>query len=264
VSRTAIVTGATGAIGGAIARGLAERGFELLLVARDEAKGKRAAEALRKKVRGARVQHVLCDVSRRASVASVAAGYGGPLDLLVNNAAEAPRRRSETPEGIERQLATNVLGYLWMVEAFSEALARAAPARVVNVASYWAGDLELGDLEFRRRSYDNDTAYRQSKQCNRMLTVVQSEQLGSRGVTVNVCHPGDVNSVLSNSLGFGGSATPEEGARTPLWLATDAALSSLTGRYFEREREVRDRFASDRAAIDALHEACQRLSRERK
>jgi retinol dehydrogenase 12 len=264
VSATAIVTGATGAIGGAIARGLAEHGFELLLVARDEAKGKRAAEALRKQVRGARVHHVLGDLSRRASVASVAEGYEGPLHLLVNNAAEAPRRRSETPEGIERQFATNVLGYLWMVEAFSAALTKAAPARVVNVASYWAGDLELDDLEFRRRSYDNDTAYRQSKQANRMLTVVQSEQLAPRGVTVNVCHPGDVNSVLSNSLGFGGSATPEEGAATPLWLATDAAVAGVTGRYFEREREVRDRFALDRAAIGALYEACQRLSRERK
>jgi NAD(P)-dependent dehydrogenase (short-subunit alcohol dehydrogenase family) len=264
VSGTAIVTGATGAIGGAIARGLAEHGYEVLIVARDEAKGKRAAEAVRSRVPGARARHVLGDVSRRASIADLAKATLGPLRLLVNNAAEAPRRRQETPEGIERQLATNVLGYVWMVEAFAAALEKAAPARVVNVASYWAGDLELDDLEFRRRSYDNDTAYRQSKQCNRMLTVVQSEQLAPRGVTVNVCHPGDVNSVLSNSLGFGGSATPDEGAATPLWLATDAGVASLTGRYFERQREVRDRFVQDRPGIDALHEACQRLSSARK
>jgi NAD(P)-dependent dehydrogenase (short-subunit alcohol dehydrogenase family) len=261
---TAIVTGATGAIGGAIARGLAQRGFEVVIVARDDTKGKRAAEAVRRGVPGAHARYVLGDVSRRTSIAELAKLHEGPLELLVNNAAEAPRRRQETPEGIERQLATNVLGYLWMVEAFAPALEKAAPARVVNVASYWAGDLDLHDLEFRRRSYDNDTAYRQSKQCNRMLTVLQSEQLGPRGVTVNACHPGDVNSVLSNSLGFGGSATPDEGAATPLWLATDAGVASLTGRYFERQREVPDRFAQDRRSIEALHEACQRLSSERK
>jgi retinol dehydrogenase-13 len=261
VSGTALVTGATGAIGAAIARGLAEHGYEVLLVARDESKGKRAADAVRRSVRGARVRHVLGDVSRRASIATLAKLHEGPLELLVNNAAEAPRKRLETPEGIERQLATNVLGYVWMIEAFAEALEKAAPARVVNVASYWAGDLDLDDLEFRRRSYDNDTAYRQSKQCNRMLTVLQAEQLGPRGVTVNVCHPGDVNSVLSNSLGFGGSATPEEGAATPLWLATDASVADITGRYFERQREVRDKFAQDRRSIDALYQACQRLSK---
>jgi retinol dehydrogenase 12 len=43
-----------------------------------------------------------------------------------------------------------------------EILKASAPARVVNVASYWAGGLDLNDLEFTRRSYDNDQAYRYS------------------------------------------------------------------------------------------------------
>jgi hypothetical protein len=51
-----------------------------------------------------------------------------------------------------------------------EILKASAPARVVNVASYWAGGLDLNDLEFTRRSYDN---------CN------ASDELGLRPSTNN-------------------------------------------------------------------------------
>jgi NAD(P)-dependent dehydrogenase (short-subunit alcohol dehydrogenase family) len=90
----------------------------------------------------------------------------------------------------------------------------------VNVASYWAGGLDLGDLEFKRRPYDNDQAYRQSKQADRMLSVAFAERLREHRVWVNACHPGDVRSRLSANLGFGGHETPEQGAATPVWLAT--------------------------------------------
>ena len=126
----------------------------------------------------------------------------------VNNAATTPRRREETPEGIELQFATNVLGYFWMMTAFRGHLVDSAPARVVNVASYWAGGLDLGDLEFERRRYDNDAAYRQSKQADRMLSVAFAERLRDAGVTANACHPEDVVSTLSRNLGFGGHETP--------------------------------------------------------
>ena len=157
---------------------------------------------------------------------------------LINNAGTTPRQRLETPEGIEMQFATNVLGYFWMTQAFADVLKRSAPARIVNVASYWAGDLDLADLEFKRRRYDNGIAYRQSKQANRMLTVAFAERLQGDAVTVNVCHPGDVNSKLSNDLGFGGHESPDTGARTPVWLATGQEGGEQTGRYFEHMRQA--------------------------
>jgi len=149
-----------------------------------------------------------------------------------------------------------VLGYFWMTQLFSEHLKKSASARVINVASYWAGDLDLADLEFKRRRYNNGIAYRQSKQANRMLTVAFAARLKSYEVTVNACHPGDVNSRLSNDLGFGGHATPDEGADTAVWLATDPAAQGETGKYFEQRRTVRCRFGEDQAAVDALYEAC--------
>jgi NAD(P)-dependent dehydrogenase (short-subunit alcohol dehydrogenase family) len=174
--------------------------------------------------------------------------------LLINNAACTSLTRQETPEGIEMQFATNVLGYFRLIDEFTAILKASAPARIVNVASYWAGGLDLNDLEFTRRSYNNDQAYRQSKQAGRMLSAAFSEKLEPFHIAVNACHPGDVNSTLSNDLGFGGHETPDQGADTPVWLATHPIGQQKTGRYYEYRRESNCTFSRDMQAVNELYE----------
>jgi NAD(P)-dependent dehydrogenase (short-subunit alcohol dehydrogenase family) len=203
--RTALVTGATGAIGRAIALQIARQPlFRVVLLCRDPHKADQAVSAIIEQTGNQHVGYETVDVSSKDSMQ----------------------------------------------------LRAGAPARVVNVASYWAGDLDLDDLEFKRRPYNNDTAYRQSKQANRMLTVAFARRLGEHGVTVNACHPGDVNSALSNNLGFGGHESPQEGARTPAWLATDDIGQQETGKYFEHMQMRRCRFGEDREKVEALYRAC--------
>lgn len=254
--RVAIVTGANGAIGRAICAGMAEHGFEVVMVCRSPERAQQASEQVRKAVAGAAVRTEIVDLSRREEIFALASRWQGPLDVLINNAAIAPRQRTETPEGIEMELATNVLGYVWMMRAFDNLLRASAPARMVNVASYWAGDLDLDDLQFKRRTYNNDTAYRQSKQANRMLTVAFAKRWPAAEVTVNACHPGDANSTLANSLGYGGHETPEQAADTPVWLATDPSLAGITGKYFASRQLRPCEFAGDAKAIAALEEIC--------
>ena len=254
----ALVTGATGVIGNAIARALAVTpDYEVVLLARDEGRAKKALDAIRRDTGNDAVRMVLADLSRRHCIQALADSWDGPLHVLVNDAGVAPRRRETTPEGIELTFATNVLAYLWMTDAFAPHLERSAPARIVNVASYWAGELELDDLEFGRRRFDNHTAYRQSKQANRMLTVALAERLAKRGITINACHPGDPSSVLSRNLGFSGSQTPEDAAHTPVMLARGELGADTTGRYFEHGREARCRFAEDRDGVEQLYEICR-------
>ena len=258
-NQVALVTGATGAIGKAIARQIAmKEGYTVVLLCRDEQKGLDAVQEIKRATGNDDVWYELADVSRQASIQALAGRWPGGLDVLVNNAAVTPRRRQETPEGIELQFATNVLGYVWMTQAFAEPLKQSAPSRVINVASYWAGDLAIDDLEFKRRRYNNNEAYRQSKQANRMLSAAFAERFNEQQVMINACHPGDVNSKLSNDLGFGGHESPDAGAETPVWLATSPVGARETGKYFEHRREVRCRFAADRTAVDALYEACLR------
>lgn len=155
------------------------------------------------------------------------------------------------------QFAVNVLSYFRMINAFSGLMKSASDPRIVNVASYWAGGLDLDDPEFIRRNYNNDSAYRQSKQADRMLTVAFAEKLKSNGIIVNSCHPGDVNSRLSNDLGFGGHESPEKGADTPVWLATKEEAMHFTGRYFEHRKEVSCEFSANRQKIEKLYKICE-------
>ncbi len=252
-----LVTGASGAIGKAIARQLAATPeSEVVLVCRDRDKAERSVKDIIAATCNPNVRYELADLSRRAEIYRLAGRWTGPLHVLINNAACTPRSRGETPEGIELQFATNVLGYFHMTQAFSEILQAFAPARIVNVASYWAGGLDVNDLEFKRRRYDNDLAYRQSKQADRMLSAAFAERFASGDIAVNSCHPGDVNSTLSNNLGFGGHESPDQGADTPVWLATQPVGQQRSGRYFEHRRETVCSYSRDERAVQALYRAC--------
>jgi NAD(P)-dependent dehydrogenase (short-subunit alcohol dehydrogenase family) len=260
-NRVAAVTGASGAIGKAIARRLAATpGYEVVLVCRDPEKAKRCVAEISATTDNANIRFEIADLSQQASITAMAKRWQGPLDVLVNNAAITPRGKMHTAQGVELQFATNVLGYFWMMETFTELLRNSADARIVNVASYWAGGLDLQDLEFENRPYHNDSAYRQSKQADRMLTVAFAHRLRSFGIQVTACHPGDVNSTLSNNLGFGGHQSPDEAAATPVWLAISESGGRHTGKYYEHQREVHCPFATDSAAVEALYGVCQSYS----
>jgi NAD(P)-dependent dehydrogenase (short-subunit alcohol dehydrogenase family) len=259
--KTAIVTGAYGAIGKAIAQGVAAKGFRLVMLGRDQKALEEAREEIIKTTGNANVETRALDLSRKGEIRDLAQQWEGPLHLLINNAATTPRNRLETPEGIEMQFATNVLGYFWMTKYFAPFMEGLPDARIVNVASYWAGDLRLDDLEFKQRPYHNDTVYRQTKQANRMLTAAFARRLQDMQVAVLAAHPGDVNSKLSNNLGYGGWESPEKGADTPLYCATDPALNGVTGKYFEQRREMHCPFAEDSKAVEELFKRCEMYCR---
>ena len=255
--KTAMITGATGAIGKAIARQMAGHGFEVTLIARDEIQAKKAVDEIIAATGNRDVNFLIADLSRKSEIIKLAENWSGPLDVLINNAAATPRRLEKTPEGIEMQFATNVLGYFWMISYFHPFLKSGTHPRIVNVASYWAGDMDINDLECKSRRYNNDTIYRQSKQADRMLTAVFAERLKNDGIMVNAVHPGDVNSKLSNNLGYGGSQTPDQGADTPVWAATAPELEGVTGKYFERRSPVHCQFCDDKKMVEALFEICE-------
>jgi NAD(P)-dependent dehydrogenase (short-subunit alcohol dehydrogenase family) len=254
--KTAIVTGAYGAIGQAVAAGIAAAGYTTVLVGRDSDRLEKTKSLLVKRTGNPAISCEVADLGRQRDIRDVSLRLEGPLHLLVNNAATAPRRRTETAEGIEVQWAVNVLGYYWMMHYFIPLMAGISGGRIVNVASYWAGGLDLQDPEFRKRGYDNDAAYRQAKQADRMLSRAFAGRLDPGNVTVNSCHPGDVNSKLSNAFGFGGSESPEEGAATPLYLSLSGELNGVTGRYYEHLREASCPFVRDAAAVEELFRLC--------
>jgi NAD(P)-dependent dehydrogenase (short-subunit alcohol dehydrogenase family) len=256
MERTAIITGAYGAIGKAIAEGIARAGYRLYLVGRDPEKLESTRKELVIKTSSQHIYSAMVDLSSHHQIKAFAETWEQPLHLLVNNAATAPKHRTLTSDGIEVQWAVNVLSYVRLIELLKRHMPDQAGARIVNVASYWAGGLRMDDLEFTIRKYDNDTAYRQAKQANRMMSAAYGVILNERGITVNACHPGDVNSKLSNAFGFGGHETPAQGAATPLYLALDKELEGVTGAYFEHRQKVSCSFSKNQAENQRLLNLC--------
>jgi len=255
--KSVLITGSYGAIGIEIAKGLAASQYRLFLVGRESEKLVLLRKSILSENTDCECFTYSVDLSSKTAIASLAESINEKIDVLINNAATAPVRKLISMEGIEIQWATNVLGYYWMIKAFENHLMRSDYPRIVNVASYWAGGLDLGDPEFKNRVYNNDLAYRQSKQADRMLTYGFAE-LFKDTIAINACHPGDANSKLSNDLGFGGSESAKKAAETPLILAKSALGIENTGRYFENCRLSACRFSQDKSAINQLLKICEK------
>src|SRR6516165_2779293 len=104
----AVVTGANSGIGKAIATGLAEHGFEVVLACRDAGRGEAARAAIVAATGNAAVELLLCDLSRPASVRAFAATLAARrrhIDVLVHNAGIYLPRRVLTAEGREMMFA---------------------------------------------------------------------------------------------------------------------------------------------------------------
>lgn len=257
--RIVIVTGAYGEIGKEIAKSISRNlHYEVILVGRNENKLINAVNEIQKSTSNKLTRYKVVDLSSKKSIEDLAAKWEGPLHVIVNNAGTTPRRRIETPEGIEMQFATNVLGYFWMIKYMSKFMNNVEDARIVNVASYWAGGLYIDDVEFKNRHYNNDSAYRQSKQANRMLSTYYASILAPEGIKVNACHPGEVNSKLSNDLGFGGHESPSKGAETPVWLAVSDEAINITGKYFEYLQQRICSFSNDKKQMEQLYKLCEK------
>ncbi|UJR36359.1 hypothetical protein I4U23_029085 [Adineta vaga] len=259
--KTFLVTGAYGGIGKAICEILAkDSNHKIILAGRNENELNAAVEDIKIKTKNQAIQGYPVDFSSKKSIESFASQLKDqPINVLINNHATGPKKREVNEDGIELQFATNVLGYVWMTNAFENNLKKCAQhARIVNVASYWAGGLDINDLEFKRRTYSTDAAYQQAKQANRMLTLAYAEKYLHDGITVNVCHPGDSNTKLSNSMGFGGHETPEQSAKTPVYLAISDDVANITGKYFRDCKVQNDPFMKDRELVQKLYDICQK------
>jgi len=244
-----VITGPTSGIGRQIAIDLGALGAHLVLACRDEAKGHDVAREIAARPRAGHVHVLRVDVSSRASVQAFVAEYAArhqPIDVLVNNAGTVQGKRRESVDGIELTFATNVLGYHRVTSGLLDRFNTAGAPRIVVVASAFAGDLDLADLEFRRRPYDGLLAYRQSKACDRLWSWAMARRLQPRGITVNAMTPGWVpDTELSRNLlpevrqaRSRPGRTVAQGADTAVWLAASPDVASVTARFYADRREA--------------------------
>jgi NAD(P)-dependent dehydrogenase (short-subunit alcohol dehydrogenase family) len=228
----ALVTGANRGIGREVARQLAERGFEVLLSARDGEKARAAAEELTQGS-GGEVRPLTLDVSDPQSIAAAGESVRadpGRLDVLVNNAGIGSDFGVSGVEpdfaAIQHALDTNFYGaYRLTVQLLG--LLRASPhPRIVNVSSGMGGVAEMGGWS---------PGYRVSKAALNSMTRILSTELRDAGFLVNSACPGFVNTDMGGPMGA--TKPVEDGAAGIVWLAT-LPDEGPTGGFFRDRRPV--------------------------
>ncbi|MBN1454273.1 MAG: SDR family oxidoreductase [Anaerolineales bacterium] len=261
-NKTCLITGATSGIGRATALALAQKGATVILAGRDEELCQSTIAWIKNKTGNSNIDYLLADLSVQAQVRALAAEFKSRyerLDVLVNNAAAIFFFRQVSADGIEMNLAVNHLAYFLLTNLLLDTLKASAPARVVNVASnsHYGKRLDLDNLELKR-GYNPGKAYGRSKLANLYFTYELARRLEDEGtgVTVNAMHPGFVRTNMAANNGWLvrlflplvhlNSLTPEEGARTAIYLASSPDVEGVSGKYFVREREV----ASDPVSYD--------------
>jgi len=260
IGKVCLVTGATSGIGKATACALARMGATVILVARNETKGRQTADELCVTTGNTAIDLMIADLSSQQQIYTLAEQFNSRhqhLDVLINNAGAMFPRRCESDDGIEMTLAVNHLGPFLLTNLLLDNLRAAGTARIINVNSdaHERGSIDFTDLQMRR-CYPRGIgmrAYARAKLANLLTVYELARRLDGSGISVNALHPGYV---ATNILPFeqaSGSVrllkplwaiakrvilSAEKGAGTSIFLASSPRVANVSGLYFERNVPV--------------------------
>ena len=274
--KVAVVTGGASGLGRQISLNLARLGFDLAVVGRnghhlEEFRQLVDGETGRPTVRPILTSDLAVPAEARR-VATLLAATCPAIDVLVNNAGGIFARREEVEGGIERTFGLNVLAPFALTYHLTPALLRAAPSRVVNIASaaHRGHSIALDDL-FLRHGYGGYRAYGRSKLALILLTREFARKFAGTGVSVLAVHPGFVRTNFGRNnpgaLGVGFRVAialfaigVAAGADTPTFAATDPSAGPLSGSYLvHRSPRPGSRISRDSVLAGRLFERCSEL-----
>lgn len=245
--KTVLVTGASSGIGMATAGKLAALGAHVVMVSRTQPRGAKARDEILRTNPGASLELLVADLSTTTAIRHCAEQFlrkHSRLDALVNNAAMLTSRRKLTPESFEMQFFVNHLAYFLLTGLLLDVLRASKPARIINVSStaHSRGVIDFDDLQLAE-DYRGWQAYANTKLMNVVFTYELARRLEGTGITVNCLHPGVIRTKLlrnfSPVLQLAWDAAgrffkqPDDGAETPVYLASSLEVAAVTGKYFK-------------------------------
>jgi retinol dehydrogenase 12 len=250
--KVCLVTGATAGIGLVTARGLARNGARVIVVGRSSERCMNACDDIRAASGSSAVESMVADLSSQHHIRRLADEVRSRcerLDVLVNNAGGIFLTRQESADGIEMTFALNHLSYFLLTNLLLPLLKESAPARIVSVASdaHKGVSIPFDDVEGKKR-FGGWRAYQQSKLANILFTYELARRLDGSRVTANALHPGFVRTSIFRDPGAMGwllkgaaaliALSPEEGAKTSIYLASSPEVEGVSGRYFVKQKPV--------------------------
>lgn len=219
--RVALVTGANRGIGYAISRRLGEQNHTVILGTRDSNKGATACSRLQ--AERLDVHFELLDVTEKKSIKTVIESIQaqfGRLDILINNAGimidgELDAQNVDL-ETIQKTLQTNAMGPLLLCQHCIPLMKAGGYGRIVNMASTLGSLTEMADPKSGYAGV-RTPAYRLSKAALNCVTTLIAKEVRNANILINSACPGWVRTDMG---GTQAPLTPEQGADTPVWLAT--------------------------------------------
>lgn len=270
--RRVIITGANSGLGFAGAKLLANASAKVTIVARNAERGERAAEQISSES-GAHVSLELADLSSLESVRALSdrlIAAGDPIDTLVHNAGALHNTRQESVDGNELTLATHVIGPFLMTTLLRELLAAGDDPRIITMASggLYGQGVALSDLQ-TNQDYNGTKAYARAKRAQLLLNERWSEVLEEDGVSVYTMHPGwAATAGVSDALpGFERLLrpllrTPEQGADTLAWLATEPTAQLGNGGFWlDRATRPAHRLRTTKSSDDKIEPIWREITR---
>ena len=245
--QVAMVTGCNSGLGYETMRVLALRGAHVLGTGRTLEKASKACES----VSGPTTPLVL-ELSSLQSALDCARAVGDlglSPDILILNAGINTFGELELVNGIEKMFVVNFLGHFVLVNQLLPLMKRAQPGRIVHVGSRSAytkapkTGIDFNNLR-GEKEFDAEEAYGRSKLANALFSLELAKRLQGSGVTSNVIHPGLVKTNIARTAPavirvafdlFGGviAKSPEQGAATQVYVATNSIVDGMSGAYFE-------------------------------
>jgi len=255
--KTVIITGANKGIGKETAKQIAKLGAKVYMACRSIDSANQVREEIINETGNQNVFVKHLDLASMDSIQKFADDFKqneNKLDVLINNAGLWTKTKKLSEIGVEYTFTVNVLGHQFLTNLLLDELKNAAPSRIINVASHFAGGLDIDDINFDKRNYNETLAYKQTKQANRMLTREWARRLQNDGVSVYSMTPGFVPSTelfreqnifgkfLLKVFALIEGRTIEEGADTIVWLASSDKINGSNGGFFNQRKEEKCKF----------------------
>jgi NAD(P)-dependent dehydrogenase (short-subunit alcohol dehydrogenase family) len=273
--KIAVVTGANSGMGKATVAALADRGYTVVMLCRNKARGEAALEELQM-IKNRDIHLMSCDLGHMDDIRRFTDEFKVSyprVDVLVNNAGVVSLDRRITYDGYEEQFGVNHLGHFLLTLRLLDMMVQGSRIIVVASGAHKVGKIHFDDINLKK-GFHAIKAYGQSKLANVLFTRELALRVKARGITVNCCHPGAVATSMGvdRITGFGSSVTgilkniflsPEEGAKTAIYLATGSEGGKVTGKYFYRcQISATSKAAKSRSQAKQLFELSEKLTEE--
>ncbi|WP_426671775.1 SDR family oxidoreductase [Mucilaginibacter sp. McL0603] len=272
---TTAITGATSGIGKITAMELARKGHAIYMLVRNTNKGEQVKQEIISQTGNKDIYVIECDVADLQSVARAVDELKGKLfgiNILINNAGSAFVKKELSKDGFEMTFALNHLGHFLLTESLMPLLKK-GQARIINVSSegHRSAKPNFDDLKWEQTPYKGIKAYNISKLYNIYFTKSLAEKYGQTGITSYALHPGVVlTNIWDKVTGFMRilfwlikpfMITPEKGAETTIYLATEPRLEQKSGLYFKKCKVAKTAPNADNgAARNRLWEISEKLT----